>query len=153
MQDPPLREFRDDERDVVVLLVRAEALDFVDNGSEQFLRRKGAMAAKRCDKALFAKFFAGGVEGFGDAIGIESQSVARAKIRFADGAIPILEDAKDRGGGFEPFERIVSTEKKRGKMAAVAVTKSSGGFVVLGKKERGESSIRRVLTKKLIDGT
>ena len=38
-------------------------------------------------------------------------------------------------------------------MAAVAVAQSAGRFVVLGKKERGESSIRRVLTKKLIDGT
>ena len=67
------------------------------------------MAAKRGDEALFAKFFAGGVEGFGDSIGIESQRVARAKIRFVDGAIPILEDAKDSGGGFEPFQGIVTT--------------------------------------------
>jgi hypothetical protein len=37
--------FGDDEGDVVVLLVRAEAVDFVNDGGEGSLRARFAMAA------------------------------------------------------------------------------------------------------------
>ena len=121
----PLRRFGDDERNVVVLLVRAEPLNLIDNSREQLLRRKSAMAAKGGNQALFAKFFVSGVKRFGDAVGVKGKRIARAKNGLADCAIPVLEDAEDRGRGFEPFERIVGAQEKSGKVAAVGIAQAA----------------------------
>ena len=65
-----LRTFGDNQGNVVVLFVRTESADLVDNGGEERLRRKGAVPAQGFDEAGFAKFLAGIVERFGDAVGI-----------------------------------------------------------------------------------
>jgi hypothetical protein len=92
----------DDEGDIVVLFVGAEEPDFVDDGCEQGLRREGAVAAQGSDQAIFSKFFAGIVEGFGDAVGVERKGVTGKELALSDLAVPLLEDAENRGGGFEP---------------------------------------------------
>jgi len=61
---------RDDQGDVVVLLVRTEAADFVHNRGEQFAGSKGTVAAQGFNQALFAELFAVGTKGLGDAIGV-----------------------------------------------------------------------------------
>jgi hypothetical protein len=85
--------FGNDEGDVVVLFVGAEALDFVDDGSEGSLRTRLAIALECFNEALFAKLFVGGVVGFGDAVGVEGERVSRVKVAFSDFAIPILENS------------------------------------------------------------
>jgi len=103
--------FGEDEGDVVVLLVRAEAVDVLDDAGHGGLRGGMAVAGEGLNEAVFAELFAGGVGGFGDAIGVERESVAAAEMAFADGAIPVLEDAQDGGGGVEALDGAVAAEQ------------------------------------------
>ena len=112
----------DDEGDVVVLLVGAEALDFGDDRLQQALRRLPAMALQGFDQALFAELFVVGVVGFGDAVGVEGKCIARAKLVFADFAIPIFENPEHGSGGFEALHGIVAVKQNRGEMAAVGIS-------------------------------
>ena len=59
-----------------MLFVRTEFADFVDNGSEQLIGRDGVWAAQSFDEALLAKLFAVVVKGFGNAVGVEGESIA-----------------------------------------------------------------------------
>ena len=58
-----------------MLFAGAELAHFVNDGTEQSLGRKGAMAAERLDKAVFAELVAGGIEGFGDAVRVEGETI------------------------------------------------------------------------------
>jgi hypothetical protein len=101
---------REDQSDVVVLLVGAEAEDFVDHGGERGLRGERAMAAQRIKQARLAEFLAIVVEGLGDAVCVEGESVAGRDLAFADFAIPLLENAEDRGSGAEAGDAAVAAE-------------------------------------------
>src|SRR5215467_13404657 len=149
---PPLQGFGDDEGYVVVLLAGAELVDFVDYSGEQVVGGKGAVAAERVGETFFAEFIAPFVEGFGDAVGVESENVARRKLDFADVAVPVLKGADNRGGSFEARKRIVAAQQQGGKVAAVGVAQAAGGVVVLGEKQRGERAVRGVLAKQLVHG-
>ncbi len=96
-----LAAFGEDQGDVVVLLLGAEVEDFVDHGGERGLRGECTMAAEGVEKARLAEFFAIAVEGFGDAVGVESEDVAGRDLAFAKLALPLFENAKDGGGGVE----------------------------------------------------
>src|SRR5215472_2814646 len=148
-----LQGFGDDEGDVVVLFAGAEAVDFVHDGGEQVAGGEGAVAAEGSGEALFAKFVAIVVEGFGDAVGVERENVAGRNLGFADLAVPVLKGADDGGGGFEMRERIVAAKQQCGEMAAVGVAQAARGVVVLGEKQRGERAVRGVVAKKLVHGT
>src|SRR5712692_6656229 len=102
--------FGDDEGDVVVLLVGAEALDFVNNGNQGSLRRGFAMALEGFDQALFAELVVGGGVGFGDAVGGQSEGVPWMELGFCDGAIPILEIAWHGGGSVEALHNAIAAE-------------------------------------------
>src|SRR5437879_4427501 len=96
-----LQRFGDDERDVVLLFSRAELADLVDDGVEEVVRAKCAVAAQGFGKAFFAELLPGIIERFGDSIRIKGQDVARGDLRFADFAIPSLEHAENRRGGLD----------------------------------------------------
>jgi len=110
------------------------------------------MAEEGFDQAVFAEFVAGFVEGFGDAVGVEGEGVARMKRSFSDFAIPFFKDTEDGGGGVEAVDRIVTAENKCGRMAAIDVAQAAGRNVVIGEEEGGESTVRRVLGEELING-
>ena len=110
------------------------------------------MAAEGGYQAVFAELVAIFVESFGDAVGIESEGVARADGALTDFAIPFLEYAEDGGGGVEAVNRIVTAEDECRQMAAVDVAEAAGRDVVIGEEERGEGPIRSVLGEELIDG-
>jgi hypothetical protein len=59
----------------------------------------GRGAEERFDESGLAVFVAIFVEGFGDAVGVEGEGVARVKGSFSDFAIPFFENAEDGGGG------------------------------------------------------
>ena len=141
-----------DEGDVVVLIVGTVEADFVDDVGDEFAGRKCVVAAEGFDEALFAEFFEGGIEGFGDAIGVKGERVARMELAFADFAIPIAEGTEDGGGGVQGFEGRVSAENEAGEMAAVDVAEAAGGVVVLGEEKGGEGAVGGVFAEELIDG-
>lgn len=104
------------------------------------------------NEAAFAKFFVLVVESFGDAIGIERQSIARVKGAFADFAIPFSEDAKDSGGGLKAIQGAVAAQDQRGKVTAIGVAKAAGRNVVIRIEKSSEGSVGRVLGEQLVDG-
>ena len=144
--------FGDDEGDVVVLFVGAEALDFVHDRGEGSLRRGFAMALQSFDEALFAELFVGGVVGFSDAVGVQGEGVPRMELAFSNFAFPILEDSQYSGGGFEALHRVVAVEEKGGKMTAIRVAQAAGGVVVFGEEERGEGAVGSIFAEELVHG-
>ena len=106
-----LAAFGEDQGDVVVLLLGAEVEDFVDHGGERGLRGECAMAAEGVEKARLAEFFAIAVEGFGDAVGVEGENIAGGDLALPDFAIPLFENAEDRGGGAEAGHAAVIAEE------------------------------------------
>src|SRR5712671_1574015 len=105
------------------------------------------------DQAVFAELLVGGVVGFGDAVGVESESVPHTKLTFSNFAIPILEDSQHRGGGLEALDGVIAVEQKSGEMAAIGVTQAAGGVVVFGEKEGGERAVGSVVAEELVHGT
>src|SRR6266850_176136 len=83
------------------------------------------------DQALFAELLVGGVVGFGDAVGVESKSVARTKLTLSNFAIPILEDSQHRGGGLEALDGVIAVEQKSGEMAAIGIAQAACRVVVI----------------------
>jgi len=142
---------RDDQGDVVVLLVGTEAAHFVDHGVEQRLGIKMVVAAKDIEQALLAEFFARGTEGFGDAVGIQRERVAGAELAFVKRAIPFSERAHDSGRGREAMDGIVGAEKKWREMAAVGIAEAARGVVEFGEEERGERGVGSIFAEELID--
>src|SRR5260370_40564029 len=110
------------------------------------------MTLQGFDEALFAELFVCGVVGFGDAIGVEGEGVACAKLAFSNLAIPILENAQDGGGGFEALDGAIAVEEKSGEMAAIGVTQVACGVVVLGEEKGGESTDGSIVAKELVHG-
>jgi len=145
--------FGDDESDVVVLFVGRELADVGDDILEEGLAGLSAMAEEGFDEAGFAVFVAGFVEGFGDAVGVEDEGVARLDGAFAQFAVPLFENAEDGRGGVEAVYGIVAAEDERGRMAAIDVAESAGGDVVIGEEERGEGTVGSILREELVDDT
>jgi hypothetical protein len=116
-----LRRMGEDQGDVVVLFGGAELAKFVDYGGDGGWRRVAAVAAEGIDQARLAKLFVGLVEGFGDAVGVEYQSVAGGEVGFAHRTIPGGEEADHRAGGFEAVDGPIAAENERREMAAVGI--------------------------------
>ncbi len=136
-----------------MLLVGGELADVGDNILQEGLAGLGAVAEERVDEAGFPVFFAIFTEGFGDAVGVEDESVAGMDGAFAQFAIPLFENAEDGGGGVEAVDGIIAAENECGRMAAIDVAKAAGGDVVVGEEERGERTVGSVLGKELVDDT
>src|SRR5260370_11564131 len=85
--------FGEDEGDIVVLFVGAEALDFVDDCCQRGLRTGFTVALQGFDEALFAELLVSGVVGFGDAVGVEGEGVPCMEVAFRNFTIPILENS------------------------------------------------------------
>ena len=144
--------FGDDEGDVVVLLVRAEALDFFDDAGQGRLGRVFAVAQEGVDEALFTELFVSGVAGFGYAVGVKSERVATGKVAFANGAIPVLEYAEHGGCGVEALDGAIAAKHQTGKMAAIGKTQAACGVVIFAKEESGESAVGGVVAKEVVYG-
>src|SRR5467141_2986532 len=104
------------------------------------------------DQALFAELLFGGVIGFGDAVGVESESVTQTKLTFSNFAIPILEDSQHRGGGLQALDGVIAVEQKSGEMAAIGITQVACRVVVYGEEEGGEGAVGSVVAKELVHG-
>ena len=144
--------FGDDEGDVVVLLVGAEALDFFNDGSQGRLAGGFAMPLEGVDEALFTELLVGGVIGFGYTVGVKSKGVATGQVAFAYGAIPILEDTEDSGGGVEALDGAIAAKHQAGEMAAIGIAQAASGVVIFAKEESGERAVGGVVAKEMVHG-
>ena len=59
-----------------MLFERAELANFVDDGGEHRLGTEVAVPAESCGEAVLTELFVGVIEGFRDAVGVESQGIA-----------------------------------------------------------------------------
>jgi hypothetical protein len=123
--------FRDNESDVVVLLVRAEALDLGDGSGEDLRGWQGGVLLQRGDEAFFAELFFGFVEGLGDAVGVEGEDVAGSEVAVDCGGVPLLEEPEDGGGGVEELDGTVAAKEDGGEMTAVGVAEAAAVVVVV----------------------
>jgi hypothetical protein len=135
-----------------VLLVGAEQLDLVDDGGEDGLRRKSGASLERGDEAVFAELFLGLVEGFGDAVGVEGEEVARGELALDGRGMPVLEEAEDGCGGVEALDLAAAAEEDGTEVAAVGVAESAGGVVVVGEEDGGVGAVGGVLEEETVDG-
>ena len=71
-----------------MLLVRAEVPELADDGGAQVLTREVPIAAQGVDQAVFAEFFACGIERFGDPVGVQDKRVARTELAIGERAFP-----------------------------------------------------------------
>src|SRR6266478_4211916 len=110
------------------------------------------MTLEGVEQALFAELLVGGIVGFSDAVCVEGEGVACAKLAFFYLAIPFFENAQDGGGGIEAFYSAIAAEEKAGKMAAIRVTQVACVVVIFGEEESGERTVGRILTKEPIHG-
>src|SRR5258708_36097911 len=79
-----------DQRDVVVLFLRAELLNLSNNRVHQALRRRPAIPPQRFDEAPFSEFLILRVVGFGDPIRVYRQRVPPPELALPNRAIPFL---------------------------------------------------------------
>src|SRR5882757_9245626 len=110
------------------------------------------MAAERFDEALLSEFFAGVIEGFRDAVGIEGKGVARGELAFADRAIPVAEKAENGAGGIEALESLIVAEEQRAEMPAIGVAQAPDFVVVLGEEQRGVGAVDRIFIEEPVHG-
>src|SRR5712692_4761650 len=109
-----------------------------------------SMALQGFDEALLSELLVIRVVGFGDAVGVQGESVPWTELAFSDGAIPILENSQYGGGSAEALHGVVAAEHKSGKMAAIRVAQAAGGVVVFREEERGERAVGRIFAEEPI---
>src|SRR5579862_5208769 len=71
-----LSAFRDDQRNVVLLLAGGEMLDVGDGRCDHRGGRLIAIFSQGFDQPRFAEILAGCIERFGDAVGVQSDHIA-----------------------------------------------------------------------------
>ena len=98
------------QSDIVLLFMRTELFDVLDNRCYQRLWRQFSMPFERFDQAVFAEIFPCIVERFGHAIGIKYKGISGEELALCHAAFPVFEDAQYRGGGVEPFNGAVVPE-------------------------------------------
>ncbi len=92
------------------------------------------MAKERIHKARFAELVSSGVEGFGDAIGVEGENIAGCELTFADFALPLPENAKNGAGSIEAYHGAIDAQDQRGQVAAVGIAQQPRSVIVFAEE-------------------
>ncbi len=119
---------------------------------DELVGREGEVGADEIDEAGFAKFVAGSVVGFGDAIGVDDEEVAGLERKFLRDTFPVGGHADNGGSGMEAFEGAIGAEKKRGVVATIGVFELAGDVVVDGEEESGVTVVGSAVKEELVDG-
>ena len=119
---------------------------------DELVWREGAVGADEIDEAGFAKFVAGSVVGFGDAVGIDDEKIAGRERKFLRDACPVGGHADHRGSGMEALDGAVDAEKERGVVTAIGILEQAGNVVVDGEEESGVAVVGSAVKEKLVDG-
>src|SRR5262249_20169665 len=112
------------QRDVVVLVPRAELADLAHDSRQYFLRREAAMAIQRIGQALLAVLLSIVVERFRHAVGIKREDVAGTERTLVDRTVPIFEEPQYGAGGWEAVEAAVVAQEERAQVAAIGVAQA-----------------------------
>jgi hypothetical protein len=80
------------QRNVVLLFIRAELPNLIDNRRDHGLWGQFPMPVQRFDQARFSELLTRIVERFGDPIGVEYQHVSREEPMLRHRAIPVFEE-------------------------------------------------------------
>ena len=103
----------DDHGDVVALFARAVGTNVADHGVKQSGRRQFTISLQCGDQPLFAEFFVGVVEGFGDAVGVKSKGITGIELALTQRAIPIFEEAEHSCSGAKTIDAMVAAQQER----------------------------------------
>jgi hypothetical protein len=141
-----------DECDVVVLIIWVQATNFTGNCFQCGLAWQIAISAQSIYQRALSKLLPGFVIGFGDAVCVEGQRVSRQERALADGAVPFLEEAEQRGGGVKALEGAIGAQDESRQVSAVGVAEALGIVIVFGKEERGVGAVYRVLKEQAVHG-
>lgn len=114
--------------------------------------RESEVGADEIDETGFAKFVAGSVIGFGDAVGVDDEEIAGLERKFLRDAFPVGGHTNDGGSGMEALDGAVDAEKKRGVVAAIGIFELAGDVVVDGEEESGVAVVGSAVKEKLVDG-
>ena len=106
--------FGDHEGDVVVLFLRAELANVIDDSLEQSLRWHVAMPADGFDQAKLPEFLSRPAERLGDAVSVECERVSRLEPPLTYRAVPLIEEPDHRARGVQPLQRVIAAEEKSG---------------------------------------
>jgi hypothetical protein len=112
-QISPLRialAFRDNQGDVVMLLLSAEPLDVGNDRGDNGLRGLFAVPPQAFGQTLFSEFFLRVVAGFGDPICVEREDVAGLELAFYRRTGPVFEQSQNRASRVKPFHRVIPAE-------------------------------------------
>src|SRR5690242_10008770 len=96
------------------------------------------------NQAPFAEFLVYIVERFGDTVGVECQRVPREQLAFVYRAIPFFEEPQYGGRRAEPFQTVIASKQKCGRMATIGVAQTPRFVVIFGKKKRRVSAAGRI---------
>ena len=94
---------RDNQRDVVMLLVRVEFANFIRDRRHGRQTWQLTMPPETIDEQFFSKLISGVVAGFSNTVGVERQQISRTKFAIRDGAVPVAKQTEQRSRRLQPF--------------------------------------------------
>ena len=142
----------DNEGNVVVLLAGAEPPNVLNDGRQQVLRRQFTIPPQCFSQPLFAELFSRGVEGFSNAVGVESDRVSGKKLAFPDSAVPFPEEPEDGTSSSPAVPECYHHGATSRKMSAIGITQTLRLIVVFGEEERGVGAVGGVVVEQLVYG-
>ena len=104
------------------------------------------MPPQRFGQALLSKFFSRRVEGFRDAVRVQSDGVSWEEVTFPDRSFPFLEEAQNRARGVQPVQSVIAAEQKSWEMSTVGIAQALRAIVVFGEEKRGIGVVGPVLS-------
>ena len=130
----------DEAGDVVGLAGCAdEIFDGLHEELQGLLRVQVGKPSDNVEPAIVGKFFAGGIEGFDDAVGEKDERVARLQRDFSGRECGFRRDAERKGGRFEALRGSVCATNDRGIVPCVDVGEAAGGGIEFGQDGGGEA--------------
>ena len=119
---------------------------------DELYGRESKVGADEIDQPGFAKFIAGSVIGFGDAVGIDDEEIAGRQRKFLRDAFPVGGHADNGGSGMEALDGAVASENEGGVVTTIGVFELASNIVVDCEEECGVAVVGGAVEEKLVDG-
>ena len=126
---------------------RANSRTAASTRAIQWSARRRALFGEETFEAVLPELARLRVLGFGDAIGVEEEKVARAHLGLAHHHLHGLEQADRQAAARQRFNRAAGAADERGEVAAAAIFDFARARIVRGVDERGEELRRRCCSR------